>query len=268
MLSNMLLVLGMCFFLGGIANMRDDNGVGREQSFSPGTAQTTCSLMALTSAATIIPTTLYGAIVETDNNNNNNKHEIQARILALSRGISAILLLLYCLYLFFALHTHKQLFEPQAPLEEQDPPLPSLHQDDDSDSDSDSPPSSDSDSPPSSASSFILLLLLVTLLISYCANYMVASIDDLIQTAHLSKKFIGLILIPIVGNAAEHATAVVVAIKDKMDLAMAVAIGSTIQIALLATPALVMAGWATGREMSLQFELGKSTVLLMFLQGR
>lgn len=256
----MLLVLGMCFFLGGIANMRDDNGVGREQSFSPGTAQTTCSLMALTSAATIIPTTLYGAIVETDNNNNNNKHEIQARILALSRGISAILLLLYCLYLFFALHTHKQLFQPQAPLEQQDPPLPSLPQDDDSDS--------DSDSPPSSASSFILLLLLVTLLISYCANYMVASIDDLIQTAHLSKKFIGLILIPIVGNAAEHATAVVVAIKDKMDLAMAVAIGSTIQIALLATPALVMAGWATGREMSLQFELGKSTVLLVFLQGR
>lgn len=86
---------------------------------------------------------------------------------------------------------------------------------------------------------------------------MIGSIDDIVKTANLSKKFIGLILMPIVGNAAEHATACVVAITDKMDLAMAVAIGSAIQIALLAAPALVMVGWAKGKEMSLQFELCK-----------
>ena len=233
MLSNMLLVLGMCFFLGGIFNMRDENGVGREQTFAPGTAQTTCSLMALALASAVIPTTLFGVIVDTEDDG----HQARTSILALSRGISAILLLLYCLYLFFALYTHKHLFEPQVP---------------------------DSLAEPENANSITLnpwsssiVLLITTIIISYCASYMVGSIDNLVETANLSKKFIGLILIPIVGNAAEHATACVVAIKDKMDLAMAVAIGSTIQIALLATPALVMVGWATGRAMSLHFELCK-----------
>lgn len=54
-LSNLLLVMGMCFFLGGIANMRDADGNGTEQEFAAGTAQTTCSLMALSSASLIIP---------------------------------------------------------------------------------------------------------------------------------------------------------------------------------------------------------------------
>jgi len=57
-LSNLLLVMGMCFFLGGIFNMRDENGEGREQSFATITAQTTCSLMTLASASMIIPSTV------------------------------------------------------------------------------------------------------------------------------------------------------------------------------------------------------------------
>ncbi|KAH6843065.1 Sodium/calcium exchanger protein-domain-containing protein [Chaetomium sp. MPI-CAGE-AT-0009] len=99
-----------------------------------------------------------------------------------------------------------------------------------------------------------IVLVVVTLVISVCADYMVDSIDALVATGNISKTFIGLILIPIVGNAAEHVTACVVAVKDKMDLAMAVAIGSSIQIALLVTPALVMLGWAIGQEMTLHFE--------------
>ncbi|KAK3366452.1 Sodium/calcium exchanger protein-domain-containing protein, partial [Podospora didyma] len=98
------------------------------------------------------------------------------------------------------------------------------------------------------------VLVAVTVLISFHADYMVSSIDALVATGKISKNFIGLILIPIVGNAAEHIIAYVVAVKNKMDLAMGVAIGSSIQIALLVTPSLVMLGWAIGQPMTLHFE--------------
>lgn len=226
-LSNLLLVLGMCFLLGGIYNMRSADGHGMEQSFSQGTAQTTCSLMALASASMILPAALYGVLNQADED-----HKTES-ILVLSRGTSIVLLLLYVLYLFFALRTHKKLFEPEAQsaasTEEEHEPLLG----------------------PWSAG---LVLVVTTIIISVCADYMVDSIDALVATGKISKTFIGLILIPIVGNAAEHVTACVVAVKDKMDLAMGVAIGSSIQIALLVTPALVMLGWAIGQPMTLHFE--------------
>ncbi|KAH6724373.1 Sodium/calcium exchanger protein-domain-containing protein [Leptodontidium sp. MPI-SDFR-AT-0119] len=75
--------------------------------------------------------------------------------------------------------------------------------------------------------------------------------------------FIGLILLPIVGNAAEHVTAIVVAVKDKMDLAMGVAIGSSMQIALLVTPSLVLLGWAIGVDMTLHFETFETVVFFL-----
>jgi len=102
--------------------------------------------------------------------------------------------------------------------------------------------------------SALTVLVVTTVLVAQCADYLVGSIDDLVETAHISKAFIGLILIPIVGNAAEHVTAVVVAVRNKMDLAMGVAIGSSIQISLLVTPFLVIVGWAIGQPMSLRFE--------------
>lgn len=228
-LSNLLLVMGMCFFLGGIYNMRDSRGNGTEQSFSQGTAQTTCSLMALSSASMILPAALYGVLNQADEDHK------QASILVLSRGTSIILLFLYCLYLYFALRTHKKLFEPEAQ------------------SGGDGDGDGEEHEPVLGPWSAGLVLVVTTLIISVCADYMVDSIDALVATGNISKTFIGLILIPIVGNAAEHVTACVVAVKNKMDLAMGVAIGSSIQIALLVTPALVMLGWAIGQPMTLHF---------------
>jgi Ca2+:H+ antiporter len=100
----------------------------------------------------------------------------------------------------------------------------------------------------------VAVLVVVTILVAICADYLVGTIDDLVESANISKAFIGLILIPIVGNAAEHVTAVVVALRNKMDLAMGVAIGSSIQIALGVTPFLVIVGWIIGRDMTLHFE--------------
>jgi Ca2+:H+ antiporter len=69
----------------------------------------------------------------------------------------------------------------------------------------------------------------------------------------LTALFTGVILVPIVGNAAEHATAVTVAMKDKMDLSVSVAVGSSMQIALFVAPVLVIAGWVFGQPMDLDF---------------
>ena len=85
-----------------------------------------------------------------------------------------------------------------------------------------------------------------TVLVAICAEFMVSSIDAVSE--HISKTFVGLILLPIVGNAAEHATAVTVAIKDKMDLAIGVAVGSSMQIALLVLPLAVILGWILGKD--------------------
>lgn len=89
----------------------------------------------------------------------------------------------------------------------------------------------------------LITLTIATVLIALCAEYMVSSIDAVTQGGAVSEEFVGLILLPIVGNAAEHATAVTVAIKDKMDLAIGVAVGSSLQIALLVLPIMVMLNW-------------------------
>lgn len=107
------------------------------------------------------------------------------------------------------------------------------------------------------------VLVVVTIAVAVCAEYLVDSIDSLVETAHISKTFVGLILLPIVGNAAEHVTAVVVAVKDKMDLAMGVAIGSSMQIALLVTPFLVILGWIIDQKMTLHFETFETVVFFL-----
>lgn len=108
---------------------------------------------------------------------------------------------------------------------------------------------------PLSRTSALILLLVVTALVAICAEFLVHSIDYLVQETGVSQAFIGLIILPIVGNAAEHVTAVTVASKNKMDLAIGVALGSSIQIAIFVTPLIVLLGWCLNRDMSLYFSL-------------
>src|SRR5258708_25417311 len=83
-------------------------------------------------------------------------------------------------------------------------------------------------------------------------------------TSGVSVEFVGLILLPIVGNAAEHATAVTVACKDKMDLAIGVAVGSSMQVALLLIPLMVVIGWIIGNDcMTLDFDGFQVAVLFV-----
>ncbi|KAI3335690.1 calcium/proton exchanger [Ustulina deusta] len=257
-LSNLLLVMGMCFFFGGIVNMTDENNQGMEQEFASITAQTTASLMTLSAASIILPGALF-MIVGRGAKDGNDGKDIT---LSLSRGTAIILLLIYVLYLWFQLRTHHNLFRNESPsvkakptqIEEAETGLgeagiaiSGVARNEEQDEESE-------DEAVMSPWSAAGVLVVTTVLVSICADYLVESIDSLVERGGISRSFIGLILIPIVGNAAEHVTAVVVAIKNKMDLAMGVAIGSSIQIALFVTPFLVVLGWIMDRDMDLHFE--------------
>lgn len=104
---------------------------------------------------------------------------------------------------------------------------------------------------------------MVTVIVGVCAEFLVSAIEEVTKVWHISETFVGLILIPIVGNAAEHLTAVTCALKNKMDLALGVAVGSSMQIALLVTPLMVIIAWPMGVEMSLFFNIYETAVLLI-----
>jgi Ca2+:H+ antiporter len=111
------------------------------------------------------------------------------------------------------------------------------------------------ETPSLSVAGALVTLAISTTLVAFCSEFMVSSIDGLTATGGVSTTFVGLILLPIVGNAAEHATAVTVAIKDKMDLSIGVAVGSSMQIALLVFPLIVILGWILGKDcMTLYFD--------------
>jgi Ca2+:H+ antiporter len=227
-LSNILLVLGCCFLVGGIRH--------REQSFNSTVASTMSSLMAVASASLIIPATLYAAL-------SNSKQSARDNILILSHGTSIILLVIYVMYLYFQLRSHAYLFEETNDAETAETAETA-----------EGGEGEEEEERLLNPVAATVALIIVTILVAICADYLVGSIDSIVEKTGMSKTFIGLVLIPIVGNAAEHVTAVVVAYKDKMDLAIGVAIGSSLQIALFVTPFLVILGWIMNIDMTLHFQ--------------
>ncbi|GAA5882592.1 hypothetical protein JCM3774_002734 [Rhodotorula dairenensis] len=109
------------------------------------------------------------------------------------------------------------------------------------------------------------LLAVITALTGVTAECLVDSIDGLTETGNVSKEFVALILLPVVGNAAEHVTAITVATKNKLNLSLAVAVGSSIQIAFFVIPVLVLLGWAIGQP--LDFDFNTFETLVVFLAG-
>lgn len=102
--------------------------------------------------------------------------------------------------------------------------------------------------------SALFLLVAVTVVTYLTAENLVDSVNGLVEHSTVNKQWITLIVIPIISNAAEHTTAVVVASKGKFDLAMSVAVGSCIQIALFVIPALVIVAWGLDKPLTLFFD--------------
>lgn len=151
-------------------------------------------------------------------------------ILMLSRICSLFLCVVYFMFLVFQLYTHSEFFSDEAGEDEEHHEEAEM-----------------------SLPGATLLLAASTLVVAACSEGLVDSIEDVSENFGLPKAFIGVILLPIVGNAAEHATAVTSATKGMMDLSLGVAVGSSTQIALFVVPCAVLWGWIFDSPMTLSF---------------
>jgi Ca2+:H+ antiporter len=115
--------------------------------------------------------------------------------------------------------------------------------------------SSDSSEPSWSKGKAILVLLVATVFVAWLSEFLVSTVDSARTQLGVTELFIGVIVVATIGNAAEHSTAVWMAMKDKMDLSLGIAIGSSLQIALFVAPILVFVSWFLGQPMDLEFTI-------------
>ncbi|KAI5662122.1 hypothetical protein M9H77_21445 [Catharanthus roseus] len=231
-LSNMLLVLGCAFFAGGIVHSN------KEQVFNKGTAVMNSGLLLMAVMGLLFPAVLHFTHTEL----HFGKSE-----LALSRFSSCVMLVAYGAYLYFQLTSEKSLY---APINEDG------NQNDASSDD-------EEESPEISKWESIIWLSILTAWISVLSEYLVNAIEGASVAFNIPVAFISVVLLPIVGNAAEHAGAVMFAVKDKLDISLGVAIGSSTQISMFGIPFCVVVGWVMGCPMDLNFQLFETATLFM-----
>jgi Ca2+:H+ antiporter len=208
-------IIGNLLFVLGLAMFW--GGISREkQSFNKTGILAQSSTLFLATIALIVPAIFF----QTAGGNGPPAVE------GLSILVSLVLVCMYGASLFFSLHTHKHLY-----LEEVGKFQPRW-----------------------STARAVATLLIATLAVAGMSDLLVKSIEPLAATLGWSQLFIGVIFVAIVGNAAEHFSAVLVARKDRMDLALQIAIGSATQIVLLVAPVLVILGVPLGQPMNLIFD--------------
>ena len=198
-----------------------------EQKYSDTQVSSNGSLLLLSMIVLVIPTVFHSSV---------GGEGVESRLLDLSHIAAAILLLVYGLFLLFQFRTHVHLFATDGSHHEE----PDMTQRDS-----------------------IILLVVATVLVSWMAEILVHSVEYAAEDFGLPHLFIGVILLPLFGNAAEHFTAVTVAGKDKMDLSFAISMGSSTQIAVFIAPLMVIIAWALG--VPLTFEFGTLETVSAFL---
>ncbi len=158
----------------------------------------------------------------------------------LSIGVAVVLVVLYALYLLFYLRRQEQ-------------------------------PGGEQQQPEFGKVASLALLLGTTAAVAYVSEAFVETIEPLVEEIGISELFIGVILVPIIGNVAEHVVGVQIAYKDKMDFSMAISLGSSLQVALLVTPILVFLGPLLGHPLDLVFtplelaSLGAAVIVTAFI---
>lgn len=219
-IGNLLLVMGFSMLLGGLRY--------KEQEFQPIVARVNASSMNLAVIAILLPTAMDATSVGLS----------KVTLQQLSVAVALVLILVYGLTLLFSMKTHSYLLDVgTADIEDL----------------ADSNLAEENPQHQPNLWLWIGVLLVVTLLVAGESELLVESLEEATSQLGLSALFTGVILLPVIGNAAEHATAVTVAMKDKMDLSVSVAVGSSLQIALFVAPVLVLAGWLMGQPMDLDF---------------
>ncbi|CAA2933745.1 vacuolar cation proton exchanger 3-like [Olea europaea subsp. europaea] len=229
-LSNMLLVLGCAFFCGGVVHHQ------KVQNFNKAAALVNSGLLLMAVMGLLFPAVLHFTHTEV----HKGKSE-----LALSRFSSCIMLIAYASYLFFQLKSQPSLYgsldEPRENNENSD----------------------EDEAAEITQWEAIGWLAVLTLWISVLSGYLVDAIQGASDSMNMPVAFISVILLPIVGNAAEHASAIMFAMKDKLDITLGVAIGSSTQISMFVIPFCVIVGWIMGKPMDLNFQLFETATLFI-----
>jgi Ca2+:H+ antiporter len=215
-IGNVLLVLGLSILLGGTKY--------REQRFNRTAARTSAVSLSLAAIALIIPSVFHAAARDRPSGWNPGLEQ------RLSLGIAAVLFVTYACVLGFTLKTHKQFFVGRSG-------------------------EVDNEGGHWSRTQSVAILVIASALTALLSEVLVDTIASVRASLGLTEVFIGVIVVAIIGNAAEHSTAIVMALKNKMDLSVGIAVGSSLQIALFVAPVLVFLSYAFGRPMDLEFSL-------------
>ncbi|PQK10496.1 hypothetical protein BB8028_0002g08180 [Beauveria bassiana] len=262
-LNDILLVQGICIIVGARSK-----GVIVVNS---AVVDSLSSLMLVAAMAMVLPTALYAAIPRAHRKGAGMKQ----RIVSFSRATSIVLLLIYLAYLYFQHKTHRSLFEDgqdgggggddEAASDHSDDLIPASQpgsQGEEAMRDCES--GADLDSTPSmqDISIVVVTLVLSSLAIGKCAYNIMQRLDETVKAFGVSQTFISLVIIPLASNAPEMTQVLAAAKKQKIDFAIAVIVGSILQIALFVLPALVIIGWFIGSNMDLYFEMSQTCVLL------
>ncbi|AUB43905.1 chaA, Ca2+:H+ antiporter (plasmid) [Nostoc flagelliforme CCNUN1] len=216
--ANLLLALGAAIFLGGLRF--------KEQSFQPKVARINASSLNLALVVLLTPTAI-----------DFTSKGLQPTTINNFSAVAAILLLVfYLLMLLFSMKTHRDMYELRATeLDESEQAEVKSHQHE------------------TSLWKNVTILLICTIALVFVSDVLVASLQKAITTLGFTSLFTGVILIPLFGGAVEYITAATFAMKNKMDLAVAVAMGSSLQIAMFVAPILVLVGQLMGQPMNLDF---------------
>lgn len=275
-LSNLLLVLGCSFFFGGIISKRtvrtteaprsnmscrgqktvmgnrgmkmlaagsegNVNGKKEIMEMAGEKVQHYSVLSAMVNTSMLLLACLSLSLVTVFHNEAPDKEAHEAMhsvLLPVSRICSIIIMVAYVAYVFFQLVTHR---EAMADCEEAD--------------------DDEAEEPTLTIQTAVGSMMLVTVCIAYASEMLIGSLEVVVEQTSLGSHFIGIILLPIVGNACEHASAIRFAIQDKPGLAIGIAVGSSTQISMFVVPFAVLMGWWLGQPMDLNFGSLNTTVV-------
>eukprot|EP01065_Artemidia_motanka_P035663 TRINITY_DN43564_c0_g1_i1.p1 TRINITY_DN43564_c0_g1~~TRINITY_DN43564_c0_g1_i1.p1 ORF type:complete len:620 (+),score=197.70 TRINITY_DN43564_c0_g1_i1:57-1862(+) len=242
-MGNMLLVLGCAFISRSVPNGTEERKREMERSalwtFNAESANVFASLLLLAAFALAVPTAYAQLHIKKDDAGAGDP-PTPTEIYDMSRATAIVMVIGYIVFLVFQVK-HNEVFNAADRAKDDDgademgDPGTSAAQK--------SEPEEDEEAPKMSKWFDIGGLLFITVLIGFVSEFLVSSLEDATDSMGLSEAWVAVILLPIIGNAAEHATAIVSSYKGDMEIAVGVAIGSSIQIAGFAVPVLVIVSW-------------------------
>jgi Ca2+:H+ antiporter len=224
-IGNILLVLGLSFLTGGLKH--------EKQQFNRTAASISATALTLAAIALIIPTIFHMVAAQVPVAQG-GWTPVQEQNLSLA--IAIVLFLTYAATMVFTLVTHKSLFTGH-------------------ESHAAGEATNHDAQAPWSITKAVSVLVVATAFVALVSEFLVGAVEGARETLGLTEVFVGVIIVAIIGNAAEHSSAILLAARNKMDITIGIAVGSSLQISLLIAPILIFASYLFGTPMDLEFTL-------------